>query len=76
MRKSTLAVLVGVSALGAAKMICLAAAQDDGRKAAADTAALAEAGAMFQKNCISCHRPPDLKFAADRAWLDQLNRTA
>ena len=42
----------------------------------ADTDKVAEAGLMFQKNCISCHQPPDLKFATDRAWLDQLNRTA
>lgn len=42
----------------------------------ADAEKIAEAGAMFQKNCISCHQPPDLKFATDRAWLDQLNRTA
>ena len=49
-------------------------ARDDGQTASVDK--VAEAGAMFQKNCISCHQPPDLKFATDRAWLDQLNRTA
>lgn len=47
---------------------------DDGQKPSVEK--VAEAGAMFQKNCISCHQPPDLKFATDRAWLDQLNRTA
>jgi len=41
-----------------------------------DTEKVAKAGLLFQKNCISCHQPPDLKFATDRAWLDQLNRTA
>ena len=37
---------------------------------------IAEAGRIFEKNCISCHRPPDMAFATDRAWLDQINRTA
>lgn len=49
-------------------------AGDDGQQPSVDK--VAEAGAVFQKNCISCHQPPDLKFASDRAWLDQLNRTA
>ena len=47
---------------------------DDGHKPSVEQ--VAEAGAVFQKNCISCHQPPDLAFATDRAWLDQLNRTA
>ncbi len=47
---------------------------DDGQKPPVEK--IAEAGAVFQKNCNSCHQPPDLKFATDRAWLDQLNRTA
>ena len=37
---------------------------------------VADAGAKFQQNCISCHQPPDLALATDRAWLDQINRTA
>lgn len=41
-----------------------------------DTEKVAEAGAMFQKNCLTCHQPPDLSFATDRAWLDQLKGTA
>jgi hypothetical protein len=36
----------------------------------------AEVGQKFQKNCMHCHRPPDLQFATDQAWLDQVNRTA
>ena len=32
--------------------------------------------AKFRKNCQHCHRPPDLQFASDLAWLDQLKRTA
>jgi len=37
---------------------------------------VAEAGRMFQQRCASCHQPPDVRFATDRAWLDQVNRTA
>jgi hypothetical protein len=33
-------------------------------------------GAKFQTNCMHCHRPPDLRFRTDRAWLDQIHRTA
>lgn len=46
------------------------------RSAKPDLDKLAEAGRLFEKNCISCHRPPDTVFATDRAWLDQINRTA
>ena len=34
-----------------------------------------EAGAKFQRNCMGCHTPPDLRFATDRAWLGQIRRT-
>ena len=46
------------------------------RRATPDLDKLAQAGNLFEKNCISCHRPPDLAFATDRAWLDQIKRTA
>jgi cytochrome c551/c552 len=35
-----------------------------------------EMGARFRQGCMSCHQPPDKNFATDRAWLDQVNRTA
>ena len=35
-----------------------------------------DAGRVFAQRCSSCHQAPDLKFATDRAWLDQVNRTA
>lgn len=35
----------------------------------------AEAGRSFKTGCLHCHQPPDLTFASDRAWLDQLLRT-
>ena len=25
--------------------------------------------------CTQCHQPPDLQFATDQAWLDQVHRT-
>lgn len=31
---------------------------------------------MFRDNCIVCHQPPDSQFSTDRAWLDQIHRTA
>ncbi len=34
------------------------------------------AGKTFQTQCLSCHQPPDLTLATDRAWLDQIKRTA
>lgn len=35
-----------------------------------------DAGKAFRANCTSCHQPPDLRFETDRAWLDQIHRTA
>ncbi len=46
------------------------------RAAAQSDALVAESGAKFQRNCTLCHQPPDLQFATDRAWLDQVHRTA
>ena len=31
---------------------------------------------QFQANCLTCHQPPDVRFATDRAWLEQITRTA
>lgn len=41
-----------------------------------DAQNLKEAGASYQKNCMSCHQPPDLRFATDRAWVGQIRETA
>ena len=30
----------------------------------------------FEHTCIHCHRPPDLAFGTDRAWLDQIKLTS
>jgi mono/diheme cytochrome c family protein len=62
--------------------VCGVAASQDGnskpakREAKSDVDKLAEAAAIFQRNCANCHHPPDAQFATDRAWLDQINRTA
>jgi hypothetical protein len=34
------------------------------------------AGGQFQARCVRCHQPPDLNFATDRAFLDQVHRTS
>ncbi len=47
-----------------------------GSAAAQSPAKPAEVGRLFQQNCMSCHQPPDLQFATDRAWLGELKRTA
>ena len=45
-------------------------------EAAGQTPEQAGAGLLFKFRCLSCHQAPDLNFATDRAWLDQVNRTA
>jgi len=37
---------------------------------------IAAAGTIFRQTCLHCHQAPDLRFGTDRAWLDQLSRTA
>ncbi len=45
--------------------------------AGAGAAAASDAArSQFQTNCRNCHRPPDLGFPTDRAWLGQISRTA
>jgi hypothetical protein len=44
--------------------------------AAQDNALVAKIVANFRNTCTTCHQPPDLKFATDRAWLDQVYRTS
>ena len=45
------------------------------RLVAEDRELIREAGAHFQKSCMTCHVPPDLRFATDRAWLGQIRET-
>ncbi len=58
-------------------LIVVAVALGVASSAMAQSAALvAEIGEKFRRNCTQCHQPPDLQFATDRAWLDQVHRTA
>lgn len=41
-----------------------------------DDAAIADAGARYQRNCMGCHQPPDTRFATDLAWIGQIRETA
>ena len=34
------------------------------------------AATLFKRKCQSCHTVPDAKHELDRAWLDQVKRTA
>ena len=34
------------------------------------------AATLFKRKCQSCHTVPDTKHEFDRAWLDQIKRTA
>ncbi len=42
---------------------------------AQDKTRLEFAKQTFSKTCILCHQPPDLNFATDRAWLNQVRQT-
>jgi mono/diheme cytochrome c family protein len=43
---------------------------------AADAKDEPDVAAMFQQRCANCHAVPDPALRTDRAWLDQVNRTA
>jgi hypothetical protein len=47
-------------------------AQQSGSKPAAKT----DVGSLFRDRCVTCHSIPDTSIATDRAWLDQIHRTA
>ncbi|MHC5011232.1 MAG: hypothetical protein ACYTG6_09810 [Planctomycetota bacterium] len=50
--------------------LVLTADEDEGE------APVPEVDRLFLDECIDCHRPPDPAFEVDRAWLDQVHRTA
>lgn len=35
-----------------------------------------DAATLFEQRCSNCHTVPDRAIATDRAWLDQVQRTA
>lgn len=58
---------------GAAALAALAAASG---VPAAEGGHGAGPGAVFRERCASCHAVPDPALRTDRAWLDQVRRTA
>ena len=64
----TLLILSAVMSFGVVAPIAVAAGPT--------ASEIAAAGAKYRKTCLHCHQPPDLRFATERAWLDQVNRTA
>lgn len=55
-----------------------AAAFLEGDAAAQDAAGAKKpaAAALFEERCATCHTVPDPEIRTDRAWLDQVHRTA
>lgn len=47
-----------------------------GRAVAQSEAEVADAGKKYRARCISCHQPPDLAIATDRAWWQHIKTTA
>lgn len=44
--------------------------------AASQSDPVAEAGALFESRCASCHSMPDPALRTDRAWIERVQRTA
>ena len=57
-------------------LVTLIASATTGRSAEPTSVEVAAAGAKYRKTCLHCHEAPDLRFETERAWLDQVNRTA
>ena len=57
-------------------LVSLVVGATTGDAAAPTAAEIAEAGVKYRKTCLHCHEAPDLRFETERAWLDQVNRTA
>ena len=60
----TLPAIAGIFAIG------------DGQHNPRSAGPAGDVGDMFKRQCASCHFAPDLRFRSDRAWLDQIKRTA
>ena len=57
-------------------LVSLVVCATTGDAAEPTAAEVAEAGVKYRKTCLHCHEAPDLRFETERAWLDQVNRTA
>lgn len=58
--------------------LALAAAEPTRQDSSAGAQAFtsAQAREIFEGRCVECHVPPDPLFETDRAWIDQVRRTA
>ena len=59
-----------------AATVCLALGMIGPAVSAAASPGLTKVGDRFRKTCMHCHQSPDIRFATDRVWLDQVRRTA
>ncbi|MHC4972160.1 MAG: hypothetical protein ACYTG3_07495 [Planctomycetota bacterium] len=59
-------VVLPAALLGAIVLVPPAASRGEGKSA----------GEVFQARCAGCHTVPDRALRTDRAWLDQVKRTA
>jgi mono/diheme cytochrome c family protein len=57
-------------------LLLLGAALGAARQQHAPAHAPRDAAQLFQERCLTCHVPPDPRFAVDRAWLEQVRDTA
>lgn len=58
---------------GVAALALVATRQQDDDLGAEE---VARAGELYREQCLACHQPPDLRFPADRAFLNQVADTA
>ena len=63
-----------VTSLGACTLLALAFQTPTPKHGDEPTPKLA--GEIFAQRCSTCHVAPDLAFATDRAWVDQVQETA
>lgn len=68
--------MLRISLVAAIVALCGATAGMAQDKAGERETLMAEIGKKFRRSCMHCHLAPDLRFATDRAWLDQIHRTA
>ena len=61
---------LAAASLGLLALPALAVARE------AETFGRAEAAKLFRRSCRGCHTLPDVAEPLDRAWLDQVRRTA
>lgn len=66
-----LVLATGTCALGALALACRVPRAQE----VIDPVEVDEVLASFRDSCTGCHVPPDVRFAAERAWLARLDAT-